>query len=243
MDFNKLKEPFPACDIEWRLQQCGTSKNGKVWAICLAYVTNRAIQNRLDEVCGPENWKNEFVKGPDGGVLCGISIKCGNEWVTKWDGAENTNIEAVKGGLSSSMKRSASTGWGIGRYLYDLDEGFAVVSPNGKFKGRTKEGTNFNWDPPKLPSWALPGGNGKNNNLNRDSKAVGSEPNVEEKVSDKALIQMKLDIEGFINNGVLDADPKAKARAEKLTAPDCQEVDKIIACLTFCRELSLKKVS
>ena len=37
-----LNEPFPVEDIEWRIQQSG-DKNGKPWAMVLAYVTNRAI--------------------------------------------------------------------------------------------------------------------------------------------------------------------------------------------------------
>lgn len=158
IDLNKLKEPFPAEDIEWRLQSCGKKKDGTIWGKALAYVTNRAIQNRLDEVVGPQNWKNEFSKGPDGGILCGLSIKCDGEWVTKFDGSENTQIEAVKGGLSGAMKRAASTGWGIGRYLYQLDEGWAEITEDGIYFGKTKEGEWFKWNPPKLPSWALPDG-------------------------------------------------------------------------------------
>lgn len=154
MDLSKLKEKFPASDVEWRLQQAGET-NGKIWGRALAYITNRAIMTRLDEVCGPENWKNEYHTAPDGGVLCGISIKCGNEWITKWDGAENTNIEAVKGGLSGAMKRAAVQ-WGIGRYLYDLEESFIEVCDTGKNSGKTKDGKWFKWNPPKLPCWALP---------------------------------------------------------------------------------------
>lgn len=157
MELNKLKEPFPAEDIEWRLQQAGTGSKG-IWAICLAYVSNRAIMNRLDEVVGPENWKNEFDKAPDGGVLCGISIKINDEWVTKYDGAENTQVEAIKGGLSGSMKRAAVQ-WGIGRYLYNLEEGFAKILPDDAkegYRGKTKEGKSFKWMPPELPKWALP---------------------------------------------------------------------------------------
>lgn len=30
MDLSKLKEPFSAEDIEWRLQQCGENKEGKI---------------------------------------------------------------------------------------------------------------------------------------------------------------------------------------------------------------------
>ena len=154
MNFADMKAPFPASDIEWRVQQAG-EKNGRVWAMCLAYVTARAIQDRLDDVCGPENWKNQFLPGVDGGVLCGISIRIGDEWITKWDGAENTDIESVKGGLSGATKRAAVQ-WGIGRYLYHLEEGWANVNENGKYRAKTKEGKWFKWDPPQLPEWALP---------------------------------------------------------------------------------------
>ena len=157
MDLSKLKDFFEPNDIEWRLQQCGKTKEGKIWGMALAYVTNRAIMNRLDEVCGPENWKNEFKAAPDGGILCGISIKVGDEWVTKWDGAENTDIEAVKGGLSSAMKRAAVQ-WGIGRYLYKLGESWINSNENGAYRGKTKDGTIFKWDAPNLPAWALPNG-------------------------------------------------------------------------------------
>jgi hypothetical protein len=164
--WEKLKAPFPADQIEWRIGRSG-EKNGKVWATCLAYLNNRAIMDRLDNVAGPANWKNEYVPGPTGGVLCGISIRVlrdyGDpqteattyEWVCKWDGAENTDIEAVKGGISDSMKRAAVQ-WGIGRYLYHLDEGFAEISENGKFRAQTKDKKPFRWNPPQLPAWALP---------------------------------------------------------------------------------------
>lgn len=158
IDFSRLAEPFAAEEIEWRIQQAG-EKNGRAWAIVVPYVTNRAIQQRLDEVCGPENWKNEFLPGPDGGVVCGLSIRVGDEWVCKWDGAENTEgmggDNAVKGGLSAAMKRAAVQ-WGCGRYLYALDESFAIINERGRFRGRTKDQKPFRWDPPELPDWALP---------------------------------------------------------------------------------------
>lgn len=154
MSLEQLKDPFPARDIEWRVQSSGET-NGKVWARCLAYVTNRAIMNRLDAVVGPVHWRNEYAPAPCGGVMCGLSIRVGDEWVTKWDGAENTDVEAVKGGLSGAMKRAAVQ-WGIGRYLYDLEEGWAQVNERGRFQGKTKDGAYFKWDPPILPAWALP---------------------------------------------------------------------------------------
>ena len=154
VDSRALRAFFHREEIEWRIQQAG-EKNGRVWAICVPYVTNRAIQNRLDEVVGPAAWKNQFRCGPDGGVLCGISIRVGDEWVTKWDGAENTDVEGVKGGLSAAMKRAAVQ-WGIGRYLYALEESFARVHDEGRFRGKLKDGSAFRWDPPELPEWALP---------------------------------------------------------------------------------------
>ena len=158
-DLTRLRDPFAAEDIEWRVQQAG-EKNGRPWARVLAYVTNRAIMERLDEVAGPENWQNVFKEGPAGGVVCGLSLRVTRadgtaDWVTKWDGAENTDVEPVKGGLSNAMKRAAVQ-WGIGRYLYDLEEGWARVHDGGRFSAKAKDGSWFKWDPPELPAWAVP---------------------------------------------------------------------------------------
>lgn len=155
----RLQAPFPAKDIEWRIQRSGVAANGKQWAFVLAYVTNRAIQNRLDDIFGAHNWRNEFREWGDGAIVCGLSIRIGGEWITKWDGADKTEIEPTKGGLSDSMKRAAVQ-WGIGRYLYNLEANFADVSqskPQGDEwrLAKTREGT-FYWRPPQLPDWALP---------------------------------------------------------------------------------------
>jgi hypothetical protein len=163
MNLERLTEKFDASDIEWRIGRAGFSLKGQLYGTVLAYITNRAIQNRLDDVCGPANWRNEFKEwsvGGKPGVLCGISIRIGDEWVTKWDGAENTEIEPVKGGFSDAMKR-AGVQWGIGRYLYNLEENFAVLDESGTYfaQGRdrlTGKQYRFRWNPPKLPDWALP---------------------------------------------------------------------------------------
>lgn len=156
MDLKKLAEPFDEKDIEWRIQASGKNANG-IWARCLAYIDNRAIMDRLDEVCGIENWSNEFLQ-TETGFLCGLGIRIqDNQWVWKWDGAEATNVEAFKGGLSSAMKRCAVQ-WGMGRYLYNLEAGWAEISEKGKFSAKTKDGEWFKWNPPALPDWALPKG-------------------------------------------------------------------------------------
>jgi hypothetical protein len=160
IDYKRLAEPFPAKDVEWRVGSCGSGNNGE-WAKVLAYVTNRAIMYRLDEVCGPQNWQSRFDVIP-GGMLCGISIWDSDRdmWVTKYDGANNTDIESVKGGISDSMKR-CGVQWGIGRYLYELEEGWAITQgitrdTQGARYAKTKEGKAFYWIPPALPDWALP---------------------------------------------------------------------------------------
>ncbi len=164
LDLKRLSLPFPQDDIEWRPSRAGSGKNG-VYCNVLAYITARAIQARLDEVCGPENWQNvpPVVNELRAGIFmitAGISIRIGGEWVTKYDVAEPTNIEPAKGGFSSAMKRAASC-WSVGRYLYRLDEAFAEVSETGG-KGwnyATLKDTNktvYYWKPPTLPAWALP---------------------------------------------------------------------------------------
>lgn len=157
----QLKRPFPAKDIEWRIQRSGVTDKGKPWAVVLAYVTNRAIQNRLDEVFGIEGWQNAF-RDHEKAVECGIGAKFGDEWIWKWDAAEETQVEAVKGGRSAAMKR-AGVQWGIGRYLYDLEANFAECSLNDadgwqRASAKDKQGkfTSFYWRPPTLPDWALP---------------------------------------------------------------------------------------
>ena len=157
----RLTAPFKASDVEWRIARSGI-KDGKPWGMCLAYITNRAIMDRLDEVVGPGAWRNEYQRWGDKGVLCGLSIRGGFEgldvvhsWVTKWDGAEETDIESVKGGLSAAMKRAAVQ-WGIGRYLYDLEEGWAVFG-SGPYSAKI-DGSFYRWAPPALPKWALPEG-------------------------------------------------------------------------------------
>ena len=156
----RLQSPFPASDYEWRVQS--ETRNGdKVQVLC--YVQARAIQNRLDEVVGPWGWQTEFVKGPDGGVICRLSLRDpdSGEWVTKEDGAENTQVEAVKGGLSSALKRVGSA-WGIGRLLYNLPSAWVPLEPRGTHFHKAKNGANKDkylyWNPPPLPAWAIPHG-------------------------------------------------------------------------------------
>jgi len=154
MNLELLKEPFPETDIEWRPQKTGLDRNGNPYALVLAYISNRAVMDRLDEVCGAGNWKNEYSQAPNGGVICRLSIAVDGEWITKEDGAENTNIEAVKGGLSGAMKRAAVQ-WGIGRYLYKLPNTFAKFHDYGLNNVKINNKW-YKYDNPSLPKNFLP---------------------------------------------------------------------------------------
>lgn len=123
-----LKEPFPAEDIDWRVSYADANKEGKVFASMVAYIDARAVQNRLDEVCGVGGWWNQSPQYANGGngVNQGITIRLPESGdITKWDGADQTDIEAVKGGLSGAFKRAAVL-WGIGRYLYDIEQAYTA---------------------------------------------------------------------------------------------------------------------
>ena len=144
-DLSRLADPFAPSDIDWKP---GTVTRDKSKGLAMAYLTSRAVQERLDTVCGPADWRNEFREGPGGGVLCGLSIYVQREpgelgeWVTKWDGAENTAVDGVKGGLSGALKRAAVM-WGVGRYLYELPAQWVRLDERGRFA-----------ETPRLPSSA-----------------------------------------------------------------------------------------
>lgn len=164
-----LSQPFKQDELEWRIQSSGDGKNVP-WARIVAYVTNRGIQDRLDNVVGVFGWKNEFFPLPNSmgnGAMCGISIKHSGEWITKYDGADNTNIESTKGGLSSAMKRAAVQ-FGIGRYLYAVETSFAICITTDMYrslpanekepytKARTKTNNDFYWKAKALQNQFLP---------------------------------------------------------------------------------------
>jgi len=156
-----LQEPFAIEDISWKVQKSGKSNNGKIWAIVVPYIKATAIEDRLDDVVGAENWASEkFEPGANGGLQCGISIRIDDEWITKWDGADNTNYEGVKGGMSDAFKRAARR-WGIGRYLTKVKSGFAncYEGKDGTHTDYIKEGNKkiyFSWTPPGLPFFCFP---------------------------------------------------------------------------------------
>lgn len=184
--FLKLREKFPSEKLEWRIGQSGLKKDGEPWAKALCYIDARAIQDRLDDVVGPENWKTSF-QVTEHGILCHLSIRhkvseedvCG-EWISKCDGSPETQIEAFKGGLSKALVRAASQ-WGVGRYLYDIPETFVDCTferhPSFNYAKDSKSGKVFYWRTPAVPPEFLPGGGGQaGNNSNINSTNLTPSP-------------------------------------------------------------------
>lgn len=167
----KLAAVFPANALEWRVQQADKTRDGaRLWARLAVYVDARAVMARLDEACGPGNWQVRYRETAKG-LMAGIGIRVATgpvngvdraRWVWKWDGAgyikANDGLsesDAAKGTHSQALKRCATV-WGIGRYLYDVGATYAVIREEGEHRAKAKDGTWFNWDPPKLPAEFLP---------------------------------------------------------------------------------------
>ncbi|WP_173931357.1 Rad52/Rad22 family DNA repair protein [Chelativorans sp. Marseille-P2723] len=139
-DIKKLFAEFPPEDVHWRAQ---TVTRDGTKALALAYLDARDVMDRLDSVCGPENWQDRYeFNGPR--TVCYLSIRIDGEWITKADGAGDTAVEAEKGALSDALKRAAVK-WGIGRYLYALGDTW-VPCESRDVQGR-KQFVRFKDDP------------------------------------------------------------------------------------------------
>jgi len=85
---------------------------------------------------GPGNWKDHYEMIGNHCVLCTLSLRIDDEWVSKQDVSEidsnrdSTDKNAFKGAVSDALKRAAVK-WGIGRFLYDYDAQWVTLE-NGK---------------------------------------------------------------------------------------------------------------
>ena len=170
MNFNRLYEPFHSSELEHKPAQAGFDRNGKPYVVVLTYVSARACQNRLDEVFGLDGWRDEYVELSEAGKITGFKCRLSvrikrddgtEEWLTKEDVAPISDFESLKGGASGAFKRVCASGFGIGRYLYNLEATFGIIRESGRHfvkckQGRNDSGTPVRWDPPQLPAWALP---------------------------------------------------------------------------------------
>lgn len=143
----QLKAAFPEDKVKFYPGKMTKSKDK---ALAFPYIDARDVQKRLDDVFGVGGWQAKYSHGGGKVSICEISclmpMPGGElEWVTKANGAGESEIEGEKGSLSDALKRAASV-WGVGRYLYFVDTGKWL--PIDKYKKFI--------NPPKLPAWAKP---------------------------------------------------------------------------------------
>lgn len=135
--FEEFGKPFAAKDVSWKIQLTNKEETS---GLAVPYLDARAIADRLDAVVGQNRWKDEYKpwhnymtkNAQKFAQLCTIYIYDEDlqEWIGKTDGAEDSDIEPIKGGLSDAFKRAAVR-WNIGRYMYQLEPVWADIEPRG----------------------------------------------------------------------------------------------------------------
>ena len=141
----RLARPFPANLISWRAGATNKNKTPDkkpTKCIALAYIDARDVMTRLDDVFGMD-WQCKYSHA-DKKTICELSVKIDGEWVTRSNGAGDSDVEAEKGAISDAFKRAAVM-FGIGRYLYALPNVWVECDEWGSIKIA-----------PALPDWALP---------------------------------------------------------------------------------------
>jgi hypothetical protein len=189
--WEKLADPFPQSEVEFKPSKVSGNRT-----LALCYLTARAVEDRLDDVVGPANWRDEYRDIEGGSVECRLFIRADGEWLCKVDvGSPSEQPDAgdrTKAAYSDALKRAAVK-WGIGRYLYFLEQSWCDYDPTKK---RIVE-------EPRLPAWALPGGSGRPHKRPSPAVAVPHAVATVPKVTTAADLPAKAD-------GGPKSDPKMK---------------------------------
>jgi hypothetical protein len=165
----QLKDPFHPGAIEWLPK--GASNNGNRVRL-IPYLNSTAIQDRLDDVCGPAGWESstevtQVTLSSKDGPKADVAFTCilnlwdpsTERWSSKCDGAGTTQVEAIKGGFSDAFKRAARV-WGVGRYLVHLPQFWIELTdqrPSWNDQDKWVYYKRQYARKPRLPDWALPG--------------------------------------------------------------------------------------
>lgn len=159
----QLEAPFAADDLKWKVQASGIKKStGEIWAQVVPYVDARAVMTRLDAVFGLGGWRVRYTPlalGAKGGFLCELSVLHDGQWISREDGADLTEVEPIKGGISQALRRAA-VAFGIGAYLYHAPRVYAEIGDERPFAGvhkdkRSGERTTYKWGVPARAVAAL----------------------------------------------------------------------------------------
>lgn len=139
-----LAAPFDPKDVKFKPQMVKGTR-----CLAMAYIDARLIQDRLDEVVGPENWEDDYELLADGSVMCKLTLRLGLCMVTKQDvgspSEQPDSGDRLKAAFSDALKRAAVK-FGIGRYLYRLAAQWVDYDPVKKHIVQV----------PQLPAFAQP---------------------------------------------------------------------------------------
>lgn len=128
-----LAAPFNPAAVSFRPQgKPRKSASGDRFAVrMLAHLDARAVQDRLDAVCGAGGWAFDWQPV----VTSGAALLVAKGTLTifglsKSDVGDSGATEPSKTAVSDALKR-AGVMWGIGRYLYDLPGYWAECDKDG----------------------------------------------------------------------------------------------------------------
>lgn len=139
---------MPLDKVEWRVDSDAYEDKrnpGRFRCQYVPYIDARDAMALLDEWV-PGRWGDSFRETEIGGkpaVVCTITIKVGDEWVSRSDVGVPSQFESQKGAFSDSFKRAA-TKWGCARNVYDLPTLYAPCGTrtrNGKTQAFPNEET------------------------------------------------------------------------------------------------------
>jgi len=126
-----LLAPFPEYYISWRLQRNIEAQNR---GLALCYVDARAVQDRLDDVFGPDGWEEDYTS-VNGGLLCALSVRWSDDkWTTKKSFGQaggGRGPDVNKSSESDALKRAAVK-YGIARYIYRIPAQWVDTRMRGK---------------------------------------------------------------------------------------------------------------
>ena len=124
---NRLAAPFDPTEVKFKPAVVSGHR-----ALAIAYVDVRAVLDRLDAVLGVDGWKDAYTVLVDSSVMCSLSLRIGEDWITKSDvGSQSEQPDEgdrMKAAFSDALKRAAVK-FGIGRYLYRLPAQWVDIDP------------------------------------------------------------------------------------------------------------------
>jgi hypothetical protein len=95
-----LAAPFDPSEVKFKPAAVSGNRT-----LALAYVDARAIQERLDEVCGVAGWQDSYRVLPDGVVVCHLRLKIGEDWIINVGASSGSPTSPSKKGVPDRCRR------------------------------------------------------------------------------------------------------------------------------------------